>query len=60
MTASVKQQALELISTLPDDVTLEEIHYHLYVCEKVERSVAAIAAGRVVSQEEAEQRVKLM
>ncbi len=31
-------------------------HYHLYVREKVERGLAAIDAGQVVSQEEAERR----
>lgn len=44
----VKEQAVEL---LPDDCTLEDIQYHLYVREKVERGIQAINEGRVVSQE---------
>ncbi len=53
-----KEIALELIRSLPDDCTMEEIQYHLYVREKVERGIKAIEEGRTVTQEEAEQRVK--
>jgi len=53
-----KRQALALIKSLPDDCTLEEIQYHLYVREKVERGMQAVRDGRVVPQAEAEKRVK--
>jgi predicted transcriptional regulator len=54
---NVKEKAIELIKSLPDDCTLEEIQYHLYVCEKIERGLRDIEAGRVVSQEEAERQL---
>ncbi len=54
----VKEQAIELIRSLPDDCTLEDIQYHLYVRAKVERGIRAIDEGRVVSQEEAEKKVR--
>lgn len=50
----VKEQAINLIKSLPDDCTLEDIQYPLYVREKVERGIRAIDEGLVVSQEEAE------
>ena len=53
----VKDDAIKLILSLPDDCTLEDIHYHLYVRQKVERGMAAIDEGRVVLQEDAERRV---
>jgi predicted transcriptional regulator len=53
----VKESAIRLIESLPDDCTLEDIHYHLYVREKIERGLAAIDAGQVVTQEEAERRI---
>jgi predicted transcriptional regulator len=53
----VKESAIRLIESLPDDCTLDDIHYHLYVREKVEHGLAAIDAGQVVSQEEAERRI---
>jgi predicted transcriptional regulator len=53
----VKDEAIRLIESLPDDCTLEDIQYHLYVRQKVERGMAAIDEGRVVSQEDAERKV---
>jgi len=53
----VKESAIRLIEALPDDCTLDDIHYHLYVREKIEHGLAAIDAGRVVTQEEAERRI---
>jgi predicted transcriptional regulator len=56
--ARVKEQAIELIKSLPEDSTFEDIHYHLYVREKVEHGLKAVDEGRVVSQDEAEKRVE--
>jgi len=56
--AQVKEQVIELIKSLPEDSTLEEIHYHLYVREKVEHGLKAIDDGCFVSQEEAEKRIE--
>jgi predicted transcriptional regulator len=53
----VKESAIRLIESLPEDCTLDDIHYHLYVREKVEHGMAAVDAGRIVSQEEAERRI---
>lgn len=54
----IKEQIIELIKGLPEDSTLEDLHYHLYVREKVERGLQAIEDGDVVSQEEAERKVQ--
>ena len=54
----IKEQAIELIMSLPDDCTLEDIQYHLYVRAKVERGIRSIDEGQAVSQEEAEKKVK--
>ena len=55
---AVKEQAIQLIKTLPVDATLEDIQYHLYVREKVERGLQAADAERIVSQQTAEKKVK--
>jgi hypothetical protein len=55
--ATAKQEVEQLLHHLPDDSTLEDIQYHLYVLEKVKRGRADIAAGRSYSQEEAQQRL---
>ncbi|MBI5192293.1 MAG: hypothetical protein HZA08_02490 [Nitrospirae bacterium] len=54
----IKEQIIELIKGLPEDATLEDLHYHLYVREKVGRGLQAIEDGNVVSQEEAERKVE--
>lgn len=53
---TVKEEAKELIESLPDDVTFDEVHYHLMVREKIEQGLADVAAGRVVSGTEMELR----
>jgi len=48
-----KQQSgklLPLIQNLSDDSTLEDIQYHLYVREKVERGLTDLKRRRTVSQ----------
>jgi hypothetical protein len=54
----VKEEIVRLVQSLPDDCTVEEIQYHLYVRQKVERGLAAADAGLAVSQEDAERRVE--
>jgi len=53
----VKDEAIRLIQSLPEDCSIEDIQYYLYVQQKVEHGLAAIKAGRFVSQEEVERRV---
>ena len=55
--STVKGEALGVIRSLPDDCTMEDIHYHLYVREKVNRGIADVDAGNTISQEEMEQRI---
>jgi len=54
----IKDEAIALIQSLPDDCSLEEIHYHLYVRAKVERGIRAVDEGRTVPQEEVERQVR--
>jgi predicted transcriptional regulator len=56
--SELKEEVIALIRGLPDDCSLEDIHYHLYVRAKIERGLRAIEDGHVVSQEEAEARVQ--
>ena len=55
--ASVKRAVLDLVKTLPDDCTLEDVQYQLYVRQKVERSMQAAAEGRVHSHEQVKKRL---
>ncbi len=50
---TAKQDVEELLKHLPDDSTLEDIHYHLYVLEKIRRGQNDIRDGRRVTHEQA-------
>jgi hypothetical protein len=54
---SVKSEVAALLRRLPDDCSVEDIQYHLYVLEKVRRGLEEADAGRTLSQEEAESRL---
>jgi predicted transcriptional regulator len=47
-----KETVRALLERLPDDCTVEDILYHLYVLREVELGRGDVAAGRVVSHEE--------
>lgn len=53
--ASPKQVAKEILDSLPDDCSLEEIQYRLYVRQVVEEGREDVRRGDVLSQEEIEQ-----
>jgi len=52
---TAKQDVEQLLHNLPDETTLEDIQYHLYVLEKVRRGREDIAEGRSYSQAEAKE-----
>jgi len=47
-----KQAVRDLLDRLPEDCTLDEVLYHLYVLQAVEAGLADSDAGRVVSHAE--------
>jgi len=53
---TAKQEVREMLQELPDDATLEDIQYHIYVKQKVALGLDDVRAGRVVSQAEVEKR----
>jgi predicted transcriptional regulator len=55
--ATAKQEVQKVLDTLPEETSLEDIQYHLYVLQRVERGRQDIEAGRVIPQEEVERRM---
>lgn len=43
-----------MLDELPDDCSLEDIQYHLYVIEKIKKGVVRAEAEGVISQHDAE------
>ena len=50
--STTKDEALQLISRLPEEVTWEDIMYRLYVKRKIEEGIRAAEEGRTVSHDQ--------
>ncbi len=55
--SSIKENAIEMIKNLPENCTLEDIQYELYVKQKIEKGLADIDRGDVLSEEEADNEI---
>ena len=55
---STKDTVRALLDRLPEDCTLDDVQYHLYVIQAVERGLADIEAGRTLSQEEVAEKLR--
>ncbi len=53
-----KQEAMQTIAKMPEDVDMEEIMYQLYVLEKVRRGREDVAKGRVTTAEELKREIE--
>ena len=53
---TVKQDVESLLNRLPDDVSVEDIQYHLYVLDKVRRGLEDARVNGTLTQEEVESR----
>jgi predicted transcriptional regulator len=49
---SAKDAVLRLLETLPDDASIEDIQYHLYVLQKIRAGEEAARAGKVIPHED--------
>jgi predicted transcriptional regulator len=54
---TAKEEVRKMLEQLPDDASFEDIQYHIYVREKIERGLKDIQEGRVLSQAEVEERM---
>lgn len=53
---TAKEEVRTLLDTLPDECALEDIQYHLYVVEKIQRGIARADIEKSLSQEEVERK----
>lgn len=54
---TAKEEVESLLNKLPDNCSLEDIQYHLYVIEKVRHGLEVADSQGTLSQEEAEARL---
>lgn len=52
--STAKEEVRALLDKLPDDCSLEDVQYHLYVVEKIQRGIERAAREGTQSQEEVE------
>lgn len=55
--STAKEEVRKILDQIPDDSSFEDIQYHIYVREKIERGLKDIKEGRVLSQEEVERKM---
>lgn len=56
--STAKAEVEGLLRTLPDDATLEDIQYHLYVLEKVKKGEERAAKEGTLDQDDVTERMR--
>ena len=51
---TAKDEVKAILDKLPDDCSLEDVQYHLYVVEKIHKGIERAETEDTISQEEAE------
>lgn len=54
---TAKEEVRRILDSLPDDATLEDIQYRIYVRQAIAAGLRDVDRGQVVTQEEVEQRM---
>lgn len=54
----IKEDIIKLIQELPDDATLEDIQYHLFVKQKLLRAEEQIKRGKTTPHDEVMEKAK--
>jgi hypothetical protein len=56
---SLKQEALNVISKMPETAEIDDIMYRLYVIDKVRKGREAVQRGEIVSIEDLKKEIEL-
>ncbi len=56
--SSAKEEVRRILEVIPDNASFEDIQYHIYVREKIERGLEDVKNGNLLSREEVEQRMR--
>jgi predicted transcriptional regulator len=58
MSMSTKQAVLDLLERLPEDCTLDDVQYHLYVLQTIERGRREITEGKELTHEDVKRELR--
>lgn len=57
MMNTVKQEVINILNKLPDDVDIDEIMYRLYVLDSIRKGLKDVEEGRTLTSEEVKQAI---
>ncbi|MFC3123070.1 hypothetical protein [Agaribacter flavus] len=52
-----KSEVQHILNNMPDECDIEDLHYRLYVLEKIKRGQAAVENGETLTQDEVRSRI---
>ena len=55
--STAKDEVRQILETLPDDATLEDVQYAIYVRERVMRGLREAEEGKLIDQDEFDRRM---
>lgn len=55
--SKIKEEVKALLDKLPDDCSLEDVQYHLYVVEKINRGINRAEKEGTLGQDEVEKKL---
>ena len=58
MTSNLKEEIIDLIKKLPEDATIDDIMYHLYVKKKILAGIRDLEQGKVIAHEKVMENAK--
>ena len=53
----VKEEVTSLLERLPDDTSIEDVQYHLYIIDKVQKGLKSVEQDGGLTQEQVEARL---
>lgn len=55
--SSLKESVINLIKNMPDNCTVEDIQYELYVKQKIEKGLHDVEQGNLITEEEMDKEI---
>ncbi len=56
--SELKEAAIEAIQALPDDASIEDINYRIFLLTRLEQARQEVAEGNLIEQEVIEEKMK--
>jgi predicted transcriptional regulator len=54
----VKEEMRHILEQLPDNATWDDVQYHIYVRQKIDRGLDDVARGRLLTEEDFDRRMR--